>query len=261
MIADGRPCAVSRHDRSARRWHRPGAALARRRNTGSAATCSAATCDSRVVFGARVSLIVGFAWRWRVAGIWARSSAWCRLQPMVDSVVMRVMDGLMSIPSDPAGDRADGADPASLGAERDLRHHVGEIAARLPAGAQRRARPARAAVCGGGDRRPAPGMPMIIIAHPAEHAGAADGERDLHPRVGDDHRGDAVVHRRRHAARSFRAGATSWPRGRSALAGEAITSCVFPAIFLRVTVLAVNLLGDGLRDALDPRLARRMSDG
>jgi len=27
----------------------------------------------------------------------------------------------------------------------------------------------------------------------------------------------------------------------------------FPAIFLSVTVLAVNLLGDGLRDALDPR--------
>ena len=32
----------------------------------------------------------------------------------------------------------------------------------------------------------------------------------------------------------------------------------FPAVFLSLTVLAVNLLGDGLRDALDPRLARRM---
>jgi peptide/nickel transport system permease protein len=30
----------------------------------------------------------------------------------------------------------------------------------------------------------------------------------------------------------------------------------FPAAFLSVTVLAVNLLGDGLRDALDPRLAK-----
>jgi peptide/nickel transport system permease protein len=29
-------------------------------------------------------------------------------------------------------------------------------------------------------------------------------------------------------------------------------------VFLSVTVLAINLLGDGLRDALDPRLARRM---
>jgi peptide/nickel transport system permease protein len=33
---------------------------------------------------------------------------------------------------------------------------------------------------------------------------------------------------------------------------------LFPGVFLSVTVLAINLLGDGLRDALDPRLARRM---
>ncbi len=33
---------------------------------------------------------------------------------------------------------------------------------------------------------------------------------------------------------------------------------IFPGIFLSLTVLAVNLVGDGLRDALDPRLARRM---
>jgi peptide/nickel transport system permease protein len=32
----------------------------------------------------------------------------------------------------------------------------------------------------------------------------------------------------------------------------------FPGVCLSLTVLAVNLLGDGLRDALDPRLARRM---
>jgi peptide/nickel transport system permease protein len=31
----------------------------------------------------------------------------------------------------------------------------------------------------------------------------------------------------------------------------------FPAAFLSITVLAVNLLGDGLRDALDPRLTSR----
>lgn len=33
---------------------------------------------------------------------------------------------------------------------------------------------------------------------------------------------------------------------------------VFPGVFLSLTVLAVNLVGDGLRDALDPRLARRL---
>jgi len=32
----------------------------------------------------------------------------------------------------------------------------------------------------------------------------------------------------------------------------------FPGLCLSLTVLAVNLLGDGMRDALDPRLARRM---
>ena len=32
----------------------------------------------------------------------------------------------------------------------------------------------------------------------------------------------------------------------------------FPGILLALTVLAINLLGDGLRDALDPRLARQL---
>lgn len=33
---------------------------------------------------------------------------------------------------------------------------------------------------------------------------------------------------------------------------------LFPGVFLSLTVLAVNLVGDGLRDALDPRLSRRL---
>jgi peptide/nickel transport system permease protein len=32
----------------------------------------------------------------------------------------------------------------------------------------------------------------------------------------------------------------------------------FPGVFLAVTVLAVNMLGDGLRDTLDPRMAKRV---
>jgi peptide/nickel transport system permease protein len=32
---------------------------------------------------------------------------------------------------------------------------------------------------------------------------------------------------------------------------------VFPAAALAMTILGVNLLGDGLRDALDPRLRTR----
>ena len=33
---------------------------------------------------------------------------------------------------------------------------------------------------------------------------------------------------------------------------------LFPAIALSLTVLAVNLVGDGLRDALDPRMAKEV---
>jgi peptide/nickel transport system permease protein len=32
---------------------------------------------------------------------------------------------------------------------------------------------------------------------------------------------------------------------------------LFPALFLVPTVLAINLLGDGLRDVLDPKFAKR----
>jgi len=32
----------------------------------------------------------------------------------------------------------------------------------------------------------------------------------------------------------------------------------FPGLFLAITVLAVNILGDGLRDTLDPKMARRL---
>ncbi len=33
---------------------------------------------------------------------------------------------------------------------------------------------------------------------------------------------------------------------------------LFPGLFLATTVLSINMLGDGLRDLLDPRMARRM---
>jgi peptide/nickel transport system permease protein len=43
-----------------------------------------------------------------------------------------------------------------------------------------------------------------------------------------------------------------------ALFQVAPTIVLYPGLFLSLTVLGVNLLGDGLRDMLDPRLARRM---
>ena len=41
-------------------------------------------------------------------------------------------------------------------------------------------------------------------------------------------------------------------------ATSSMMAVFFPAAFLSVTVLAVNLLGDGLRDALDPRMAKSL---
>ena len=40
--------------------------------------------------------------------------------------------------------------------------------------------------------------------------------------------------------------------------GVAPWTIFFPGLCLALVVLAVNLLGDGLRDRLDPRIARRM---
>jgi peptide/nickel transport system permease protein len=34
---------------------------------------------------------------------------------------------------------------------------------------------------------------------------------------------------------------------------------LFPGLALALTILAVNVLGDGLRDRLDPRIARKMA--
>ena len=39
--------------------------------------------------------------------------------------------------------------------------------------------------------------------------------------------------------------------------GEFPHNILFPGIFLAITVLAVNILGDGLRDTLDPKMAKR----
>jgi peptide/nickel transport system permease protein len=33
---------------------------------------------------------------------------------------------------------------------------------------------------------------------------------------------------------------------------------LLPGIFLALTVLAVNVLGDGLRDTIDPRMSKRV---
>jgi len=50
---------------------------------------------------------------------------------------------------------------------------------------------------------------------------------------------------------------TMMAEGRKAIS-VAFWAIGFPGMFLTITVLGINLAGDGLRDILDPKLARRM---
>jgi len=92
--------------------------------------------------------------------------------------------------------------------------------------------------------------------HFAQHLGAAARAGHLHLRIGDDHRGYPLIHRRRHTTERPELGQYHG-RGEKHVPTRQLFD-FFPGVFLSLTVLAVNLLGDGMRDALDPRLARRM---
>ena len=67
---------------------------------------------------------------------------------------------------------------------------------------------------------------------------------------------NSVVHRRGHAAQQSVVG-QHHGRGRALWQVKPFI-VFFPAVFLSLTVLSVNLLGDGLRDMLDPRMAKRL---
>ena len=119
---------------------------------------------SRVIYGARISLIVGFA----VAAVASIIGTFVGLVSgfirALDAIIMRVMDGLMSIPPILLA-IALMALTARLGAERDHRHQHRRVPARLAADPRRGAEPARAALSSRPRWRPARGMPMIIIKH------------------------------------------------------------------------------------------------
>ena len=98
---------------------------------------------------------------------------------------------------------------------------IAEIPARLAPGARCRAVAARAALRRGGDRRrhhrPRASSCATSCPTPWRHYRAGD----LHLRLGDDHRVDPLLHRRRHAADHSVVGQHHgrWPR---ALAGQAL---------------------------------------
>ena len=210
---------------------------------------------SRVVYGARVSLIVGLAVAVLSTLLGLAIGLVTGYVRRLDAVVMRVMDGLMSIPSVLLAIALMALTKASIG---------NVIVAITLAEMPRVVRLVRSLV-------------LSLREQPYVEAAIAAGTtlprillRHILPNIvapllvqGTYVCGSAMI---TEAILSFIGAGTppnipSWgnimAEGRSLvqIAGYLI---IFPGICLSLTVLAVNLLGDGMRDALDPRLARRM---
>ncbi len=210
---------------------------------------------SRVIYGARISLIVGFAVAAIASGIGTFIGLVSGFVRPLDAVLMRVMDGLMSIPSILLAI----ALMALLGASVEnviIAVSVGEFprVSRLIRGVvlSLREQPFVEAAVASGTR-----VPKIIRKHILPNT--------LAPLMVNATFicASAMI---TEAALSFIGAGTppiipSW--GNIMAEGRALWQIkpyivFFPAIFLCITVLSVNLLGDGLRDALDPRLAKRL---
>jgi peptide/nickel transport system permease protein len=210
---------------------------------------------SRVVYGARISLIVGFsvAILSSIAGVFiGLVSGFIR---SLDSIIMRFNDALMSIPSILLAVALMALSRGSV-SNVVLAITVAEIprVARLVRGIvlSLREQPYVEAAIAAGSRTPKiiwqsilPNtLAPIIVQATYICASAMITEAIL----------------------SFIGAGTpttipSW--GNIMAEGKAIWQVkpyvvFFPAVFLSVTVLAVNLLGDGLRDMLDPRAAKRI---
>jgi peptide/nickel transport system permease protein len=210
---------------------------------------------SRVIFGARVSLIVGLAVAALSTLLGLAIGLVTGYMRRLDAIVMRVMDGLMSIPSVLLAIALMALTKASIG---------NVIIAITLAEVPRVVRLVRSLV-------------LTLREQPYVEAAIAAGTtlplilvRHILPNIvapllvqGTYVCGSAMI---TEAILSFIGAGTppnipSWgnimAEGRS-LIQIASYLIIFPGILLSTTVLAVNLLGDGMRDALDPRLARRM---
>jgi peptide/nickel transport system permease protein len=210
---------------------------------------------SRVVFGARVSLVVGLAVALFSTIVGLAIGLVTGYVRAVDAVVMRVMDGLMSIPSVLLAIALMALTKASMG-NVIVAITIAEVPriVRLVRGLvlTLREQPYVEAAIAAGTT-----LPLILVRHVLPNIVAPLLVQATYVC------GSAMI---TEAILSFIGAGTppnipSWgnimAEGRSMIqiAGYLI---LFPGIFLSLTVLAVNLLGDGMRDALDPRLARRM---
>ncbi len=210
---------------------------------------------SRVLYGARVSLTVGFSVAFFAAIIGTAIGLVAGFTRAVDSVVMRVMDGLMSIPGILLAIALMALTRASM-KNVIIAITITEFprVCRLVRGVvlSLREQPYVEAAIASGTR-----IPVIIWRHILPNT--------LAPLMvqGTFICASAMI---AEATLSFLGAGTppiipSW--GNIMAEGRALWQVkpyivFFPAIFLSITVLAVNMLGDGLRDALDPRLAKRL---
>jgi len=210
---------------------------------------------SRTIYGARVSLAVGLSVALLAVGLGMAIGLVSGFNRWVDAIVMRVMDGLMSIPAILIAIALMALNRASL---------QNVIFAITVAEVPRVTRLVR-------------GVVLTLREQPYVEAAIASGTvsikilwRHIVPNTmatvlvqGTFIAASAMI---TEAILSFIGAGTpptipSWgnimAEGRS-LFQLAYYIVLFPGIMLSVTVLGINLLGDGLRDALDPRLARRL---
>jgi peptide/nickel transport system permease protein len=210
---------------------------------------------SRVLYGARISLIVGFSVAFFASVIGLAIGLVSGYVRWADSIIMRIMDGMMSIPSILL---AIALMALTRGSVQNviLAITVAEIprVSRLVRGVvlSLREQPYVDAAVASGTR-----TPRIIIRHILPNTLAPITVQATYVC------GAAMI---TEAILSFIGAGTppiipSW--GNIMAEGRALWQVkpyivFFPAVFLSITVLAINLLGDGLRDALDPRMAKRV---
>ncbi len=210
---------------------------------------------SRTLYGARVSLIVGFSVAVLATAAGLLIGVCAGYIRLVDAIIMRVMDGLMSIPSILL---AIALMALTRGSVQNvvIAITVAEIprVTRLVRGVvlSLRDQPYVEAAVAAGTRTPG-----VIFRHILPNTLAPIMVQATFICA------SAMI---TEAILSFIGAGTppiipSW--GNIMAEGRALWQVkpfivFFPAVFLSATVLAVNLLGDGLRDALDPRLAKRI---
>jgi peptide/nickel transport system permease protein len=210
---------------------------------------------SRVVYGARVSLTVGFSVAIIASAVGLAIGLVSGFVRWADGIVMRVMDGLMSIPPILLAIALMALTRGSVG-NVILAITIAEIprVSRLVRGVvlSLREQPYVDAAVAAGTR-----TPMIILRHILPNTVAPMTVQATYIC------GSAMIIE---AILSFIGAGTpptipSW--GNIMAEGRALWQVkpfivFFPAAFLSITVLAVNLVGDGLRDALDPRATKRV---